>query len=79
MKISKKPRELAEQKHASITLDDLTKSIFINNTNPSKYNLEFFTKYLGLEHPEETRKLFNSFSYLRVSQQAKPAPEDLKY
>lgn len=79
LKIPKKPRELAEQRHASLSLDDLTKAVLINNSNPSKYGLSFFAEYLGLESEEEARKLFNSFSYLRVMQQEERSIEHLQF
>lgn len=52
-----------------MTLDDLTKSVLVNNMNPQKYNLAFFTSFLGFENEEEARRLFNTFSYFRVLQQ----------
>lgn len=51
----------------------------VNNSNPGKYNLSFFTKFLGLESEEETRKLFNSFSYLRVPVQEEKTIENLQF
>jgi hypothetical protein len=69
LKIPKRPREIAEQKYALVGLDELTKTIFVNNANPAKYGLAFFTKFLGLESEEDARKLFNSFSYMRVPPQ----------
>jgi hypothetical protein len=56
----------------------LTKTIFVNNQNPAKYNIEFFTSYLGIESVEEARKLFNSFSYLRVPVQEEKSIDKLK-
>ena len=41
--IPKKPREVEQQKHTMLSLDDLTKTIYVNNSNPQKYNLAFFT------------------------------------
>ena len=53
-------------KHGMMSLDEISKAIWINNSNPVKYNLSFFTNYFGLDREEDTRKLFNSISYLRV-------------
>jgi hypothetical protein len=33
-----------------LKLDDLTKSVLINNSNPNKYTIPFFTNYLGIEN-----------------------------
>lgn len=79
IKIPKKPRQIKQQKYASLTLDDLTKTILINNSNPQKYNISFFTQYLGLDNEMETMKLFNSFSYLRVLQQEETEKDKLKF
>lgn len=52
-----------------ITIDQLTKMIFLNKQNKNKYNLQFFAKYFGFETPEQRQDLFNmlnSVSYLRV-------------
>jgi hypothetical protein len=40
---------VAAARHARVGLDDLTKAIVINNSNPATYNLHFFTNYLGIE------------------------------
>lgn len=66
MKLPKKTREIAQISHGMLSLDDLSKAIWMNNSNPVKYNLAFFTNYFGLEREEETRKIFNNLSYLRV-------------
>jgi hypothetical protein len=66
LKIPKKPREIATAKYARIRLDDLTKAIVVNNSDPATYGVPFFTNFLGLESEQDTKKLFNSFSYLRV-------------
>ena len=50
-------------------MDQLTKMIFLNKKNSQKYNLDFFSKYFGMEEPENKKYLFdmlNSVSYLRV-------------
>lgn len=60
-------------------MDDLTKTIFINNSNPQTYNIAFFRNYLGLEDEQETRKLFNSFSYLRVKEQKEATAKELEF
>jgi hypothetical protein len=52
-----------------ITMDQLTKMMFLNKKNNQKYSLEFFAKYFGMEEPENKKYLFdmlNSVSYLRV-------------
>jgi hypothetical protein len=43
--------------------------LLLNKRNASKYNLDFFAKYFGMEAPEHKKQLFdmlNSMSYLRV-------------
>ena len=50
-------------------MDQLTKMIYLNKKDKSKYNLEFFAKYFGMEEPEHKKSLFdmlNSISFLRV-------------
>jgi hypothetical protein len=73
LKIPKRPREIAAARYARVQLDDLTKAVVVNNSNPATYGLNFFTNFLGLEDEEDARKLFNSFSYLRVMQQQEQA------
>jgi hypothetical protein len=48
LKIPKKNRELPQKKYAQLRLDDLTKAVFVNNSNPQTYNLAFFKNYLGI-------------------------------
>jgi len=79
LKLPKKPREIAEQAYGMLTLDDLSKTIMVNNSNPLQYNLGFFTNYFGLENEQETRKLFNSISYLRVPPQEDRTIEEVKF
>lgn len=50
LKIPKKPREIATAKYARVRLDDLTKTIVINNSDPATYGVPFFTNFLGLEN-----------------------------
>jgi len=66
LKLPKKTREIAQISHGMVNLDDLSKAIWMNNSNPVKYNVTFFTNFFGFEREEETRKIFNSISYLRV-------------
>jgi len=33
-----------------MSLDDLVKTIFVNNANPQKYNISLFTEFLGFEN-----------------------------
>lgn len=52
-----------------ITIDQLTKMIYLNKQNKNKFNLQFFAKYFGFQTPEQKQDLFNmlnSISYLRV-------------
>lgn len=34
-----------------ITMDQLTKMIYLNHKDKKKYNLDFFAKYFGFEEP----------------------------
>ena len=63
-----------------ISLDQLTKALLLNKNEPQKYSIPFFTGFFGLGSAEETRELFDSFSYLRVKhQEEKDSPEKLEW
>lgn len=52
-----------------ITMDQLTKMLFLNNREPKKYTLDFFANYFGMTEKEQIQNLYNmlnSVSYLRV-------------
>lgn len=42
--------------------DELAKALYLNNENPYKYNLDFFTEYFGIDK-DRLRIIFKSISY----------------
>lgn len=52
VKLPKKPKK-KQEKFMRITIDQLTKMIYLNKQNKSKYNLQFFAKYFGFQTPEQ--------------------------
>lgn len=42
--------------------DELTKALLLNNTNPSKYNIEYWSTYFNIE-PQQLKNTFNYVSY----------------
>lgn len=45
-----------------ILQNELNKALFLNNTNPSKYNIEFWAEFFNIE-PVNLRNVFNYVSY----------------
>lgn len=70
---------MAAARYARVRLDDLTKAIVVNNSNPATFGLPFFTNFLGLEDELDARKLFDSFSYLRVRQQQEQQAKAIEF
>lgn len=53
-----------------ISVGDLAKIIDVNNKNPQKYNLEFFSKYFGVDI-KLLQTVLNSISFPLVSEEKK--------
>jgi DNA-directed RNA polymerase subunit F len=43
-------------------LDELTKTLHLNNEDPQKYNLEYFARYFNIQ-PENLKNIFNYVGY----------------
>eukprot|EP01015_Nassula_variabilis_P022960 TRINITY_DN4251_c0_g1_i5.p2 TRINITY_DN4251_c0_g1~~TRINITY_DN4251_c0_g1_i5.p2 ORF type:complete len:124 (-),score=25.21 TRINITY_DN4251_c0_g1_i5:130-501(-) len=43
-------------------LDELTKTLYLNNANPQKYNIAFFADHFNIE-PQKLKNIFNYVSY----------------
>ena len=46
--------------------EELTKALYLNNQNPEKYNLTFFSDYFGVE-PRDLQDVFDSVSFPLVN------------
>mmetsp|Transcript_28401 Transcript_28401/g.32841 ORF Transcript_28401/g.32841 Transcript_28401/m.32841 type:complete len:593 (+) Transcript_28401:24-1802(+) len=53
---------LEKPEESRILLDELTKVLYLNNSDPKKYNLTFWAEHFNIE-PQKLRNIFNFVSY----------------